>query len=55
MRVRNVKSRDTPVEALEDMVSDRGSPPLASTNLMNKYQTIAAWYLFFGDLGFVAV
>lgn len=31
MRVRNAKSRDTPVEALEDMVSDRGSTPLAST------------------------
>ena len=25
MRVRNAKSRDTPVEVLEDMVSDRGS------------------------------
>jgi hypothetical protein len=27
------KSCDTPVEALEDMVSDRGSTPLASTTI----------------------
>jgi hypothetical protein len=30
------KSCDTPVEALEDMVSDRGSTPLASTTICLK-------------------
>jgi hypothetical protein len=33
MRVRNAKLRDTPVEALVDVVSDRGSTPLASTTI----------------------
>ncbi len=31
--VGNVKMQDTPVEALVDMVSDRGSTPLASTKM----------------------
>ena len=48
--VGNVKMQDTPVEALVDMVSDRGSTPLASTKII-KVSPLGDAFLFCIEIG----
>jgi hypothetical protein len=44
------KTCDTPVEALEDIVSDRGSTPLASTTICLKSLIYQAFRRFSGEI-----